>query len=304
MRRITVTTASSGRTAPRRLRGRRAVPGPARIPAAVPGRLSVGLAAAAVVTLAACSSGSSPGSAAASAPAATPAPASSSPALSGSVTVFAASSLKEAFTTIGRQFEAANPGTKVTFSFGASSTLAAQIAQGAPADVFASASPKNMTQVVTAGDASSPVNFVKNVMEIAVPPSNPGKVAGLADLAKSSVKVALCQPQVPCGTVAAKVFKNASVTVKPVTLQPDVKSVLTQVELGNVDAGVVYVTDVTSAGAKVKGIVIPGSVNASTEYPIAALSHSSNSALARAFVAYVLSDAGQSVLTADKFQKP
>jgi molybdate transport system substrate-binding protein len=161
-----------------------------------------------------------------------------------------------------------------------------------------------MTQVVTAGDAASSTNFVKNVMEIAVPPSNPGKVAGLADLAKSSVKVALCQPQVPCGTVAAKVFKNAKVTVKPVTLQPDVKSVLTQVELGNVDAGVVYVTDVSSAGAKVKGIVIPDMDNASTEYPIAALSHSSNSALAQAFVAYVLSGAGQSVLTADKFEKP
>jgi molybdate transport system substrate-binding protein len=218
--------------------------------------------------------------------------------------VFAASSLKEAFTTLGSQFEAANPGTKVVFSFGASSTLATQITSGAPADVFASASPKNMTQVVTAGDASSPTNFVKNVMEIAVPPANPGHVTAVADLAKSSLKVALCQPQVPCGTVAAKVFKNAKITVKPVTLQPDVKSVLTQVELGNVDAGVVYVTDVASAGSKVTGIVIPDSVNASTEYPIAALSHSADSALAQAFVAYVLSDAGQSVLTADKFEKP
>ena len=170
--------------------------------------------------------------------------------------------------------------------------------------MFASASPKNMTQVVTAGRRASPTNFVKNVMEIAVPPSNPGHVAAVADLGKSSVKVALCQPQVPCGSVAAKVFANAKVTVKPVTLQPDVKSVLTQVELGNVDAGVVYVTDVDAAGAKVKGITIPDAVNASTEYPIAALSHSANSALAQAFVAYVLSDAGQSVLTADKFEKP
>jgi molybdate transport system substrate-binding protein len=218
--------------------------------------------------------------------------------------VFAAASLKEAFTTIGKQFEAAHPGVKVTFSFGASSTLATQIINGAPADVFASASPKNMQQVVTAGDASSPVNFAKNVMEVAVPPSNPAHVTSVSDLAKSSVKVALCQPQVPCGATAAKVFKNAKLTVRPVTLQPDVKSVLTQVELGNVDAGVVYVTDVHAAGAKVKGVTIPDSVEASTEYPIATISKSGNSALAQAFVGYVLSPAGQSVLTAATFEKP
>ena len=272
--------------------------------------ITLGLAAVTAVTLAACSSSTSSSSSAAApattsaAPATTSASASSSPALSGSITVFAASSLKEAFTTLGQQFEAANPGTKVTFSFGASSTLATQITSGAPADVFASASPKNMTQVVSAGFATGSTNFVKNVMEIAVPLSNPGHVTAVADLAKSSVKVALCQPQVPCGSVAAKVFTNAKVTVKPVTLQPDVKSVLTQVELGNVDAGVVYVTDVNAAGAKVKGIAIPDSVNASTEYPIAALSHSANLPLAQAFEAYMLSDAGQSVLTADKFEKP
>jgi molybdate transport system substrate-binding protein len=232
-------------------------------------------------------------------------PSASRPAsLTGSITVFAASSLKEAFTTIGQQFQAARSGVKVTFSFGASSTLAAQITSGAPADVFASASPKNMQQVVTAGDASNPVSFVRNVMEIAVPPSNPAHVASVNDLAKSSVKVALCQPQVPCGATAAKVFRNAKVTVRPVTLQPDVKSVLTQVELGNVDAGVVYVTDVHAAGAKVKGVPVPGSVNASTEYPIAALTKSGNSAAAQAFVAYVMSPAGQSVLAADGFQKP
>lgn len=259
--------------------------------------------------LAGCSSGSSTSSAgggtstSASATSAS-ASASSSAALSGSITVFAASSLKEAFTTIGQQFQAAHPGVKVTFSFGASSTLATQITSGAPADVFASASTKNMQEVVTAGDASSPVNFVKNVMEVAVPPSNPGHVTSVNDLAKSSVKVALCQPQVPCGSVAVKVFANARITVKPVTLQPDVKSVLTQVELGNVDAGMVYVTDVNAAGSKVKGILIPDNVNASTEYPIAAVSKSANSALAQAFVAYVLSPAGQSVLTADKFEKP
>jgi molybdate transport system substrate-binding protein len=218
--------------------------------------------------------------------------------------VFAAASLKEAFTTIGKQFEAAHPGVKVTFSFAASSALATQIINGAPADVFASASPKNMDQVVTAGDASNPVNFVKNVMEVAVPPSNPAHVASVDDLAKSSVKVALCQPQVPCGATAAKVFKNAKITVKPVTLQLDVKSVLTQVELGNVDAGVVYVTDVHAAGTKVLGVPIPASLEASTEYPIAPISKSGDPAAAKAFVDYVLSPAGQSVLTAAKFEKP
>jgi molybdate transport system substrate-binding protein len=161
-----------------------------------------------------------------------------------------------------------------------------------------------MTQIVTAGDASNPSDFAKNVMEIAVPPSNPGHVTSVADLAKSSVKVALCQPQVPCGVTAGEVFKNAKIKVTPVTLQPDVKSVLSQVELGNVDAGVVYVTDVHAAGAKVMGITIPAGVEASTEYPIAPVSKSGNSALAAAFVAYVLSPPGQAVLAADHFEAP
>jgi molybdate transport system substrate-binding protein len=270
-------------------------------------RIALTVIVAGAAALAGCSSSSSTGtSGSASSPSASSpaASASSSAALSGSITVFAASSLKEAFPTIGSQFEAAHPGVKVTFSFGASSTLATQITSGAPADVFASASTKNMDQVVTAGDASNPTNFVKNVMEVAVPPSNPGHVTSVNDLAKSSVKVALCQPQVPCGATAAKVFANAKLTVKPVTLQPDVKSVLTQVELGNVDAGVVYVTDVMAAGSKVKGVMIPANVNASTMYPIAAISGSKEMSIAQAFVAYVLSPAGQSVLSAAGFEKP
>ena len=113
-----------------------------------------------------------------------------------------------------------------------------------------------------------------------------------------------CQPQVPCGATAAKVFKNAKITVKPVTLQPDVKSVLTQVELGNVDAGVVYVTDVMAAGAKVKGVVIPANDNASTLYPIATINSSKHKSIAEAFVAYVLSPTGQKALAAAGFQKP
>ncbi len=252
------------------------------------------------VALAGC--GSSSGSGGPSAPAG--AGSSSAPALSGSITVLAASSLTESFKKLGAQFEAAHPGVKVTFSFAASSALATQITSGAPADVFASASTKNMQQVVDAGAASGPKTFATNVMEIAVPPANPANVTGVTDLAKSSVKVALCQPQVPCGTTAAKVFTNASVKVTPVTLEPDVKSVLGKVELGEVDAGVVYVTDVLAAGDKVKGVVIPSDVNASTAYPIAALTKSSNAAAAQAFVDYVLSSAGQEVLTAAGFQGP
>lgn len=268
--------------------------------------LTIFTAGMAVFALAGCGSSSSTSSAASSPSSSAPSSASSSaaPQLTGTITVFAASSLKESFTTIGQQFEAAHPGVKVVFSFGASSTLATQITSGAPADVFASASSKTMDTVVSAGDASSPVVFAKNVMEIATPPSNPGHITSVTDLAKSSVKVALCQALVPCGVTAAKVFANAKITVTPVTQQPDVKSVLTQVELGSVDAGVVYVTDVKAAGAKVMGIEIPASVNASTAYPIAPISKSGNLATAQAFAAYVVSPAGQSVLAAAGFEKP
>jgi molybdate transport system substrate-binding protein len=227
-----------------------------------------------------------------------------SAASTGTITVFAAASLMGTFTQLGKQFEAAHPGDTVKFSFGPSSGLATQITSGAPADAFASAAPANMDTVVQAGDASNPQNFAKNTMEVAVPPKNPGKVKSVNDLAKKSVKVALCQPQVPCGVVAAEVFKNAGIKVKPVTLQPDVKSVLTQVELGSVDAGMVYVTDVMAAGTKVKGVTISDKDNASTLYPIATISDSKHKSIAQSFVAYVLSPAGQQVLTAAGFQKP
>jgi len=232
------------------------------------------------------------------------APVASSPALSGTVNVFAAASLKEAFTKIGTQFEAAHPGTKVVFNFGPSSGLATQINQGAPADVYASASTKTMSQVVDSGQATSPSDFASNVMEIAVPVKNPAGITALSDLARSGVKVALCQAAVPCGATAAKVFTNAKLTVTPVTQEVDVKAVLTKVTLGEVDAGVVYVTDVRAAGAKVKGIEIPADVNASTKYPIATLTKAPNKATAQAFTDYVLSAEGASVLTAAGFAKP
>src|SRR5690349_1799052 len=256
-------------------------------------RFTLAIAALGAIAVAGC--GSSGGSSSST---------SGSSSSTGTITVLAAASLTGTFTQLGKQFEAAHSGDTVKFSFGPSSGLADQITSGAPADVFASAAPANMQSVVSAGDASNPQNFAKNTMEVATPPDNPGKVKSVNDLAKKSVKVALCQPQVPCGVVAAEVFKNAGIKVKPVTLQPDVKSVLTQVETGNVDAGMVYVTDVMAAGSKVKGVPIPASDNASTLYPIATISNSDHKSIAQAFVAYVLSPAGQQVLTAAGFQKP
>src|SRR5215470_16729469 len=265
-------------------------------------RFALTVAALAAVTVAGCSSSTTSSAPSGSS---TSSPAAASSALpAGTITVFAAASLKETFTKLGNQFQTAHPGDTVKFSFGASSTLATQITSGAPADVFASAAPKNMQTVVSAGDASNPQDFAVNTAEVAVPPGNPANVTSVNDLAKSSVKVALCQPQVPCGVVAAQVFKNAGITVKPVTLQADVKSVLTQVETGNVDAGMVYVTDVKAAGSKAKGVTIPANDNASTLYPIATVSSSKEKSIANAFVAYVLSPAGQSVLTAAGFEKP
>jgi molybdate transport system substrate-binding protein len=223
-------------------------------------------------------------------------------ALSGSINVDAASSLTEAFTTLKANFESAHPGTTINVSYGASSDLETQIAQGAPTDVFASASTKTMDAL--GSQALKPTDFVKNTAELAVPPNNPAHIASVADLAKPGVKVAVCDAAVPCGVVATTVFRNAKITVHPKASLADVKSTLAAVESGEVDAGVVYVTDVRAAGDKVKGIAIPSDLNASTTYPIAVLKSAKNPTLAQAWVAYVLSAAGRSVLTGDGFVLP
>ena len=224
--------------------------------------------------------------------------------LSGSITVFAAASLTDPFTALGARFEKAHAGTKIVFSFGGSSALATQINEGAPGDVFASAATKNMSDVTKAGNAVNPVTFVTNSMQIAAAPGNPAHITGVADLARPGVKVALCEATVPCGVVAAEVFAKAGVTVKATASEPDVKSALAVVESGEVDAGVVYVTDVKAAGDKVVGVPIPDAQNATTGYPIAALKESRNAALATAFVDYVLSADGQQVLSAAGFRSP
>ena len=224
--------------------------------------------------------------------------------VTGTITVLAAASLTESFDTIAESFENANPDATVKVSYGGSSALAEQINQGAPADVFASASEKNMTLVTDAGNADKPTTFVQNKMQIAVPTSNPAKVSKLSDLANSDVKVALCQPAVPCGATAAKVFANAGITVTPVTLEQDVKAALTKVELNEADAAVVYVTDVKAAGHKIKGIDIADDVNATTDYPIATLKNAPNAGGAKAFMDYVLSTDGIKVLEEAGFAKP
>lgn len=251
-----------------------------------------------VLVVSACSSGGSGSGTGASSP---PAGGNSSPAtrLSGSITVLAASSLTDAFTTISDKFKATHPGVRITFSFGASSDLATEIQQGNPADVFASASARTMHQIGSA--AVQPTVFATNTMEIATPLGNPEHIGSVADLARNGVKVAVCDFAVPCGTVAKQVFDNAKVTVHPTASEQDVRSTLTVVESGEVDAGVVYVTDVRAAGSKVTGVAIPRAVNATTTYPISTVQGSDDATLAQAFVAYVLSSPAQQVLRAAGF---
>ncbi|MGN9920360.1 molybdate ABC transporter substrate-binding protein [Micromonospora palomenae] len=225
--------------------------------------------------------------------------------VTGTVTVFAAASLTGSFTTLGRQFEAAHPGVRVTFNFAGSSALATQITQGAPADVFASAAPRNMATVTDAGAAAgSPTVFARNQLVIAVPKGNPGGVTGLAGLTRPGVKVALCAEQVPCGAAAAQALAAARVPLTPVTLEQDVKGALSKVTLGEVDAALVYRTDVRSAAAKVDGVEFPESARAVNDYPMVVLKDAPNPTAARAFVEHVRSDQGRAVLTAAGFQPP
>ncbi|MGW7047631.1 molybdate ABC transporter substrate-binding protein [Streptomyces avermitilis] len=259
-----------------------------------------GAGAAALLALSACSSSDDSSTKADSS-----ASASSSTKLSGTVTVFAAASLKESFTTLGKEFEKEHPGTKVTFSFGGSDSLAASITGGAPADVFASASPKTMAIVTDAGDASgTPATFVRNQLEIATLPGNPDKVSSLKDLTKSGLKVVLCDKEVPCGAAAQKALDASKLKLTPVSYEQDVKSALTKVELKEADAAVVYKTDVKAAGDKVEGVEFPESANAINDYPIVQLKDTKNAGAANAFIALVRSAEGQKVLTEAGFLKP
>ncbi|MFE7789409.1 molybdate ABC transporter substrate-binding protein [Streptomyces sp. NPDC057460] len=256
---------------------------------------------AALLALSACSSSDDSAESDSSASA----PTDSSKKLSGTVTVFAAASLKESFTTLGEEFEKEHPGTKVTFNFGGSDTLAAGITGGAPADVFAAASPKTMAIVTDAKDASgTPSTFVRNQLEIATLPGNPDKVSSLKDLTEAGLKVVLCDKTVPCGAAAQKALDAGKLKLTPVSYEQDVKSALTKVELKEADAAVVYRTDVKAAGDKVEGVEFPESADAVNDYPIALLKDAPNADAAKAFIELVQSDEGQKVLTEAGFLKP
>jgi molybdate transport system substrate-binding protein len=259
-----------------------------------------GAGAAALLALSACSSssGTDTGSDAVGS--------SSSAKVSGEVTVFAAASLKESFTTLGKTFEKEHPGTDVTFNFAGSDTLAASITAGAPADVFASASPKTMATVTDAGaTAGTPSTFVRNQLEIATLPGNPEKISSLDDLTASGLKVVLCDESVPCGAATRKALEAAGgLELTPVSYEQDVKAALTKVELKEADAAVVYRTDVRAAGDKVTGVEFPESADAVNDYPIARLKDAPNADAAQAFIDLVKSAEGRRVLTGAGFRAP
>lgn len=232
------------------------------------------------------------------APQAAPSPS----AVAGTITVFAAASLTGPFAEIAAAFRHEHPGVAVVFNFGGSSGLATQIVEGAPADVFAAASPATMTTVTDAALADGdPVDFATNVLAIAVASGNPGDITGLHDFADPGKTIALCAVEVPCGAAAAKLFTEAGITPSVDTYEQDVKAVLTKVELGEVDAGLVYVTDVLDAGDTIEGIEVD---SAPVRYPIATLAASPNRAAAAAFVAFVLGSTGRGILEAAGFGAP
>ncbi|MEV5355316.1 molybdate ABC transporter substrate-binding protein [Streptomyces sp. NPDC086081] len=225
--------------------------------------------------------------------------------VSGEVTVFAAASLQDSFTDLGKRFEREHPGAKVTFSFGGSDSLAASITGGAPADVFAAASPKTMKIVTDAGDVSgTPATFVRNELEIATLPGNPEGISSLKDLTAKGLKVVLCAQEVPCGAAARKALDTAGLKLTPVSYEQDVKAALTKVELKEADAAVVYKTDVRAAGDKVEGVEFPESADAVNDYPIALLKDAPNAGAAEAFIALVRSAEGRRVLSEAGFRTP
>ena len=264
-------------------------------------RLTASAAALALAgaALAGCSSSPAAG------PAASSSGSSSAQALSGSITVLAAASLQKTFTALGATFEKAHPGVTVKFSFNGSDTLAAQIDEGAPADVFASANQSTMATVQKAGNTTgSPTVFVKNTLEIAVPPGNPKGIKTLADLAKSGIKVAECASTVPCGSAAVKALAAAGVKLTPVTYETEVTGALTKVELGEVDAALVYHSDIVGADGKVDGVVFSTASDAVNSYPIDVLKNSANPTVAQAFVSFILSSSSEQTLLAAGFQAP
>jgi molybdate transport system substrate-binding protein len=234
--------------------------------------------------LVACGSSSKPSSTATSTTTASTSSSTAAPTFTGSLNVFAAASLTGAFNAAKPMLESQNPGFSLTYNTAGSNTLAAQIQQGAPADVFASADQPNMNKLVSAGLVETPVNFVKNKLEIAVAPGNPKHITSLQDLAKSGVTVVLGSPGVPFGDYTRQVEQRLGITITPKSLAPDVKTAITQVSSGEADATVVYTTDVRSAGSSVTGVPLPDSIQPTITYPIAVVKATHNQSAAQEFV--------------------
>lgn len=223
----------------------------------------------------------------------------------GSITVFAASSLTASFTDIVDAFKVANPAVEVVTSFAGSSTLAGQIQSGAPVDVFASADEPTLQRLAVAGLVSGPAPiFTRNRLMIVVPKGNPLRVTGLSDLARPEVFVALAAPEVPAGRYARDILTRAGVVVKPKTLEPNVKSIIALAALREIDAGIVYVTDVAVDDYRVDGVPIPESQNEIASYPIATLTAAKNRPTAEAFVQFVQSPSAQAILRKYGFLAP
>ncbi|MEO8261312.1 MAG: molybdate ABC transporter substrate-binding protein [Pseudolysinimonas sp.] len=225
-------------------------------------------------------------------------------ALGGTVTVFAAASLTAAFDALAAEFEQQHPEVDVVVNYGGSSGLATQITEGAPADVFAAANESTMARVVDAGDAGDTTVFTTNTLVLVTPAGNPAGVTGLADLANPDFAIALCDPAVPCGSAAQALLDTAGVTAAPDTLEEDVKAVLTKVQLGEADAGLVYVTDAHAPGVIVDIVYVPEAQEVVNRYPIAVLTGAPNPDAAQAWVDFVLSDAGQQALADAGFLAP
>jgi molybdate transport system substrate-binding protein len=264
----------------------------------LPSRSAVWVALAAMLLAGGCGGHDGEGRATMTSTAATETPpaGASAPILSGTITVLAAASLTGAFTEMGRLFQAAHPAAKVIFSFGASSTLATQAIQGAPADVMASAYDATLQKVVDAGTASAPTTFARNRLAILVAKGNPKGIGGLKDLGRPGIDFVLCAAEVPCGKFGAQALGRAGVTALPRSYEENVRAVVSKVTLGEADAGIVYVTDAKAAGDKAEGVAIPEAENVVAVYPIAVLKQSGEPEVARAFVEYVRSAAGQEVL--------
>ena len=223
----------------------------------------------------------------------------------GTLTVFAAASLTDVFTELGDELEDRYPDLDVRFSFAGSSALAAQLEQGAPADVFASADETQMARVTDAELASGPQIFATNSLVLVVPLGNPGGLPNpptadgppsLAEYIDDETILAVCAPEVPCGAAAATVLDAVGLSGAPDTYEDDVRAVLTKVQLGEVDAGLVYNSDVTAAVDSVDFYGFDESILATNRYPVVPLTDAGNPDAARAFVDLVLSDEGKEAL--------